>query len=79
MAADGLAQYGPNCVAAPNSHLQLVLLLLGDLGQQFGFLSGERLDQRVTLSHEACFELYAVLLKQHTQTHNQITQTSQDM
>lgn len=58
------------------SHLQLVLLLLGDFGQQFGFLSGERLDQRVALCHEASFELHAVLLKRHTNTnmvqiHNQ--------
>lgn len=46
------------------SHLQLVLLLLGDFGEQLGFLSRQRLDQRVTLSHEAGFKLHSVLLKE---------------
>ena len=49
------------------SHLELVVLLFGDFGEQLGFLSGERLDQRVALSHEAGFKLHSVLLKEHTQ------------
>lgn len=59
--------YLGHVVCAPVSHLLLVLLLLGDFGEQFGFLSGERLDQRVTLGHEAGFELHTALLKQNTQ------------
>lgn len=53
-------------------HLQLVLLLLGDLGEQLGLLSGQRLDQRVTLRHEAGFKLHAALLKQrHKREHDE--------
>lgn len=46
-------------------HLHFVLLLLGDFGEQFGFLSGESVDQRVTLCHETRLDLHAALLKQH--------------
>lgn len=47
-------------------YLQFVLLLLGDFSEQFGFLSGESLNQWVTLCHEASFKLHTVLLKQKT-------------
>lgn len=46
-------------------HLHFVLLLLGDFGEQFGFLSGESVDQSVTLCHETSLNLHAALLKQH--------------
>lgn len=44
-------------------YLQFVLLLFGDFGEQFGFLSGQRIDQRITLRHQTSLKLHAALLK----------------
>lgn len=44
------------------AHLQLVLVLLVDPGQQLGFPSVEGVDEGVTLGHQAGLELHTVLL-----------------
>lgn len=49
-------------------YLQFVLLLLGDLGEQFGFLSGQRIDQRITLRHQTGLKLHAALLQHASST-----------
>lgn len=49
-------------------YLQLVLLLFGDFGEQLGLLSGQRVDQRIALSHQTSLKLHAALLKQASTT-----------
>lgn len=44
------------------AHLQLVLVLLVDPGQQLGFPSVEGVNEGVTLGHQAGFKLHTVLL-----------------
>lgn len=49
-------------------YLQLVLLLFGDFGEQLGFLSGQRVDQRIALGHQTSLKLHATLLKHASTT-----------
>lgn len=53
---------GTGCTGCPGTHLQLVLPLFGDLGEQLGFLPGQSIDQRITLSHQAGLVVQAILL-----------------
>lgn len=53
---------GTGCAGCPGTHLQLVLPLFGDLGEQLGFLPGQSIDQRITLSHQAGLVVQAILL-----------------
>lgn len=52
------------------AHLQLVLVLLVDPGQQLGFPSVEGINEGVTLGHQAGLELHAVLLWVRAEHHN---------
>lgn len=46
----------------PLTHLELVLPLFGNLGEELGFLPRQSLNKGVTLSHQAGLELHPVLL-----------------
>ena len=53
---------GTGRAGCPGTHLQLMLPLFGDLGEQLGFLPGQSIDQRITLSHQAGLVVQAILL-----------------
>ena len=62
----------------PATHLQLVLVLVVDPGEQLGLAAVQRVDEGVTLRHQTRLELHPVLLRDkhtgagtaaHTHTH----------
>lgn len=57
---------GSRLGATLHTHLQFVLVLFVDAGQQLGFASVQGLDEGVALRHQAGLELHAVLLRDRT-------------